>query len=502
MPNSTDPTKPDYTRPEVLAAARDLTIIAQLQGGPRAMWDASAQHIRKWRDEEETVYTIRRLCEPCEGLFTRTLSAAVGKLFAEPPVLTIPTAEDEFRAHWDNIDGTGKKGDVAIKEFAADAIADGYALILVDHPAAPGVLVTAANEQALGLRPVWAFYAREAVTSWRVETVNNAEILTQLVLRETSEVPHGAFGVGTLVQYRELYVAGGIAGWRLWQAPEKTGGDFSLVAEGVFRNRKGQTRDTIPLAIGYAGRTSAPLVAAPPLRDVAYLNLAHWQVATELTFGTQVSAIEQPVLTGEVPQENGDKGKVMLGWLKLVNVGQGGSFSWEGPSGAGLNQLLARKIEKEQAIAKMGLSFLNRDTRAAETAEAHRLDAAAEDSTLATAGQAIEDAVNQALASHAWYMGLAASDAPTIAINRDFEREGLSPQMVGAIGALLKEGMPVRTAVGILAQGGIIPTTDEAELDALALEWDSGRAALEDAQAMEAEPRMQPPMRPPMQEAA
>ena len=482
--NTTDPTKPDYTRPEVKAAQKDLTIIAQLQGGPGAMWDASTQHIRQWRDEDRAVYDIRRLCEPCEGLFVRTLSAAVGKLFAKPPKMEFTAAEDEFRAHWDNIDGSGAKGDIAIKEFAADAIADGYALILVDHPATPiGTLVTAANEQALGLRPVWAFYARSAVVSWRTAIVDNVDTLIQCVLREEAEEPLGAFGVHSVTLYRELFVEGGVAGWRVWVAPEKDGEAFALQGTGVFRNRAGKTRGTIPLAIGYAGRKAAPFVAAPPLRDVAYANIAHWQVATELAFGTQVSAIEQPVLTGAIPQENGAAGKVMLGWLKLVNVSEGGLFLWEGPSGAGLDQLLKRKIEKEQAISKMGMSFLSRDTRAAETAEAHRLDAAAEDSTLATSGQGTEDGVNTAAQFHFWYMGLNEKDAPTITLNRDFEGTVLSPQHAQSIAALVTAGMPIEQAVRTLVVGGFL-AAEESEIDTIVAEWEMGQA---DKQAREDE---------------
>ncbi|HET8772010.1 MAG TPA: hypothetical protein VFM71_13575, partial [Gemmatimonadaceae bacterium] len=208
--NTDDATKPDYVRPEVVAASKDLTLIHALQGGPQAMWDASTTYIRQWKDEERATYDIRRLCEPCEGLFVRTLSASVGKLFAKPPQWDFPASETVLRAHLDNIDGTGTKADVALKEFAADCLGDGFGIILVDHPRAPkGVTVTAANEGALGLRPVWAFYERASVLSWHTATINNAEVLTRLVLREAVEQPNG-FGVAVVEKFRELYVERGV----------------------------------------------------------------------------------------------------------------------------------------------------------------------------------------------------------------------------------------------------------------------------------------------------
>ena len=481
--NTTDPTKPDYVRPEVVAADKDLSLIHDLQGGPQAMWAASTRYIRRWKEEETATYDIRRLCEPCEGLFIRTLSASVGKLFAKPPTLAFPVSEAELRAHWDDLDAGGTKGDVACKEFAADSIGDGLALILVDHPSAPGTTVTAANERALGLRPTWAFYARAAVCSWRVATVDNVEILTQIVLREGVEEAAEAFGVATAESFRELYVTNGVAGWRLWRSRDD-GKSFGVEKEDVFRNRTGQTRGTIPLAIGYAGRKDGPLRAAPPLRDVAYANLAHWRMATELTFGTQVCAIEQPVITGDLTGDvDGAPGKVLLGWLKLVKVSAEGDFKWVGPSGAGLAQLKERKEEKEHAVAQMGLSFMARDTRAAETAEAHRLDAAAEDSTLATSAQGIEDAINQAWVDHCWYMGIAAVDAPTVTLNRDYEGTVLSPQHAQAIAALVAAGLPIAQAARTLVLGGFL-RADEADIEAIVLEWEMGQA---DQQARAAE---------------
>jgi len=487
--NTDDPTKPDYVRPEVVAASDDLDIIEHLQGGPAEMWAQSGTYIRQWADEDTAVYDIRRLSEPCSGLFTRTLSASVGKLFGKPPKIEYPVREDELRAHWDNIDAAGTKGDIAAKEFASKNIAKGYGLILVDHTVPPeGVTVTRQNEGELGLRPIWAFYDRRAVCSWRTSVINNVTVLTKLVLKEEIEEESGAFGVANVCFYRELYVEKGkrgahVAGWRLWRAPVDAGQEFTLEREGIFKNRKGKTRGTIPIAIGYGGRRDGVLVAPPPLRDVAYANLAHWQVATELAFGTAVAAIEQPLVKGGImPDENGLK-KVRIGWLKLVNVEADGDFEFRGPSGEGLNQLKDRKVEKEQEIAAMGLSFMSRDTRAAETAEAKRLDAAAEDSTLATCGQGNEDALNQAWVYHCWYMGIDAAQAPTVTLNRDFESTALSPQHAQAIAALVESGMPVKQAVRTLIVGGFLKA-DEDEIDEIADEWETGQI---DKQEREAE---------------
>jgi len=486
---STDPRFPDYVRPEVREAADDLALIHDLLGGTRGIQGAKAlkEYLPPWPDETLDTYAKRaKAATLFEGL-QRVLSASVGLIFATPPQLTFPRDEARLRAHWDNIDGAGTKGDVFAKRFTESAIADGFALILVDHPSRPvGVTVTAANEARLGLRPRWASYPRASVLSWRVETIANEQVVTQLVLHEPTAVALGDYGIGTMHRYRVLRVVDGIAGYVVWEKPEQPDGQWRVVEEGLFRNRRGETRDTLPIAVAYTGRTDAPFTAAPPLRAVAYANLAHWRNKTELQWGSGLAAIEQPVITGDLVKDEGEStsATIKTGWEHYIHLQQGGTFEYKGPSGSGLDQLEKRMREAEQEMAALGMSFLSRDTRAAETAEAKRLDATAENSTLATAAQGIEDALNLAWSHHAWFEGFAESEAPTLVLNRDFERVALDATYIGAIGALVREGFPVRMAVQMLAQGGVIPTTDAAELDLLALEWEAGGQARADAEAL------------------
>jgi hypothetical protein len=208
-------------------------------------------------------------------------------------------------------------------------------------------------------------------------------------------------------------------------------------------------------------------------------------MATELTFGRQVSAIEQPVVNGRIIGPDGQPTTLKLGWLSGVQVEAEGDFKWAGPSGAGLEQLKQGKVEKEEAIATMGLSFMSRDTRAAETAEAKRLDSAAEDSTLATAGQAVDDAANQAWVDHCWFLGIDAAEAPTVTLNRDFEGATLSPQMVNALSAMVREGMPVMLALQVMQAGGLVPP--DADLEALEQDWMATQSAAQDAAEARAE---------------
>jgi hypothetical protein len=207
-----------------------------------------------------------------------------------------------------------------------------------------------------------------------------------------------------------------------------------------------------------------------------------------------VAAIEQPVIVGElqggttVADGTTSAAKLKLGWLTAVRIAAGGDFKWVGPSGAGLASLVEGVKEKLEQIGQMGMSFLVSDTRAAETAEAKRLDATAENSTLATAAQGIEDAINLALEIHAWYLGIEKAGAPVMTINKDFENTAMDSQtMVAYVDAVVRAGLPPRLLLEAWQQGGRLPA--DADLDMLESEMMGGMAAREDREREEAEAR-------------
>src|ERR1041385_7063140 len=167
-------------------------------------------------------------------------------LFAKPPAVVWNQSELGMQEHWQNLDGMGTAGPVLAKRFSEQAIRDGLGLILVDHPPAPAdVVVTDATARALALRPTW----------------------------------------------------------ELWRETKETGANgFLLDGRGVYlgMGREGRTRDTLPVGIAYTGRTDAPLSASLPLLGVAWANLSHWQIATDLRFARMIAAYAQPVVIGEL----------------------------------------------------------------------------------------------------------------------------------------------------------------------------------------------------------
>jgi hypothetical protein len=356
----------------------------------------------------------------------------------------------------------------------------------------------------LNLRPRLALYTRRQILSWRVGTINNRATPIQVVLEECGYADDGAYGVKERKRYRVLRLVtaatdtdpGGPAA--MWELYEETGdgtlGGVQSIDRGFFRNKDGAFATRLPIAVAYTGRTDAPFCATIPLLGVVYANLSHWQLSTELRFGRMVAAIEQPVIIGELQggttasDGTAVAAKLKLGWMTGVRIAAGGDFKWAGPSGAGLASLVEGVKEKLEQIGQMGMSFLVSDTRAAETAEAKRLDATAENSTLATGAQGIEDAGNLTLEILAWYLGIEKAGAPVMTINKDFESTAMDPQtMVAYVDAVVRAGLPARLLLDAWQQGGRIPA--DTDLDELEQEMMANAAAQEAQQRAEAEAR-------------
>lgn len=499
--NTNDPNLPNFVRPEAVAVRPDLDLVADLLAGTRRMWEraAGANYIRKWKDEDLAVYNIRRQCETVfEGL-GRVLSACVGMLFAKQPALVWNQSETAFVEHWQNLDGQGNQGPVLCKRFADQSIRDGIGLILVDHPPTPeGTVITATTEVELGLRPVWSLYQRSAIGNWRWEVVSNRLLVTQVTVEEAGTAIDGAYGVKTFKQYRTLRLDKAEDGTRVatWELKEETkeggAGGFKRIGGGTFRNREGETRETLPIGIAYTGRTDAPLCATIPLLGVAWANLAHWRLSTALTFAREVASYAQAVVIGEFAPTVGPNGaqtpgKIRLGPLAMVHlIGENASFDWKAPPVEAFEALEKGIMEKVQQLGQMGMSFMVTDTRAAETARAKELDATAENSTLATSAQAIQDAWNLALEIHAWYLGIEKAGAPVMTINKDFNATVLDPQTMAVyIDAVVQAGLPEEVLINAWLKGGRLP--EDTKVEELVAEMEVRRQAAADAKIAEAE---------------
>ena len=237
---------------------------------------------------------------------------------------------------------------------------------------------TARVVAACNLRPHWVWHTRRPHVHWRTGKVNNHNQLTALGLWEPTQLAHKEYGVEEVDQYRTLVLNdAGEAEWVLWRVKPGTDGvemdDFEPVSEVQFMSSTGEVATFLPVAVAHTGKTDSMMVASIPLIDVAWANLGHWQEATNLRFYRAVASFGQPVLVGELVQRRNSEGEMVAGELGLgpvvvIQLEEGGSFSWEAQSAETFKPLQAGVDLMEAHLAVAVTRFVSWLTGCAEQA--------------------------------------------------------------------------------------------------------------------------------------
>lgn len=276
-----------------------------LMGGTRAMRLAGAAYLPQEPAESKEAYDNRLQRSTLFNAFRRTVRNLRGKVFSKPVAFAETTPEDIV--NWNNdIDLSGRKIDDFARDVFEDGIQVGLSHILVDLPSGSS-LQSRADEVASGRRPYFVHIKAEDLIGWRSANIDGKQTLTQIRFRERVMVEDGAFAEH--VEERIKVV------WRdkfaVFQKDPNQKDEWTIV-DGGFLNF-----DTIPLATFYASRTGF-MTAEPPLEDLAHLNAAHWQSASDQRHILHVARV--PILFGAGVKMTDEKGNpIVIGPNRMIN---------------------------------------------------------------------------------------------------------------------------------------------------------------------------------------
>lgn len=248
----------------VAAMTEAWGIAGDLLGGTKAMRVAGVRHLPKWPKETQDNYSKRLNKSTLFPAYSRTVTTLSAKPFSRPITLNddIPS---QLKPWLDDIDMMGR----SIAEFSADMLSTalGYGMggILVDAPAREGVANTQAAEKAAGIRPYFAKILPTDLLGWIVELVNGKPTLTQVRFYETvDERSSDGFSTKTIRQIKVIE----IGKWSVWR--ENPFRQWVQVDQGVT------SIDFVPFVPVY-GEFCGFMMSKPPLIELAYLNIKHWQ---------------------------------------------------------------------------------------------------------------------------------------------------------------------------------------------------------------------------------
>ncbi len=393
----------------------------------------------------------------------RLIRAATGLVLRKPITLTgDPYWTEMFKM---DVDGCKSDLDEYARRVLMCSLTYGQSHILVDYPAPSGAL-SLAEERQQNRRPYWIEVDPTNLYGWRLDRESNYGNLIQARIGEKAVVPEGKFGEKVYDQVRviepgkyrvfrrkdeidEMYDLNdnSYAGEFDATTAEE---DFKLVESGQF------SLGEIPLVTIYAGKTDN-LTSKPPLLDIAYLNLAHFQRQADLIHSLHVAS--QPLLVMEGYDDQTKDLAISVNYAMATQPGN--KVYYVEPASSAFDAQSAEIRELQIQMATLGISTLSQQKFVAESADARRLDRVDTNSMLAMVSMELEQKLQKAFNLSAEYVGI---EPPEVKISRDFDIERLIGQDITALTSLFDQQVIDRDEFrDILVQGEVLPSANEAK---------------------------------------
>ena len=244
--------------------SRKWALVDDLLGGTQTMRDAGKIWLPKEKREEESDYQVRLSRSYLYGAFKDTVLKLSAKPFSRAVNVygEIPEALAQITG---NADLLGRDLSQFSRTLFEDGLKYGLSHVLVDFPAIGGGL-TLAEERATGARPYFCHISPRDMIAWRTaKQADGTEVLAQIRFKERRIAYDEAFGEREANYVRVIEPQR----WELWEDVEGKG-EYMMIDHGDH------SFDGVPLVTFYANRKGF-MESDPPLEDLAWMNLAHWQ---------------------------------------------------------------------------------------------------------------------------------------------------------------------------------------------------------------------------------
>jgi hypothetical protein len=426
--------------------------------GQDAMHKAGPLYLPKLKDEEDRDYKARVARSDFFNGTWRTIDALSGMAFRKSPTVDVPSGVE---SHLDDINMAGMPMHSMAKETVEEVLSVGRFGILVDHPALPENVTTLsiAAAEKLGMRPTLQAYPTESIRNWKYARINNAWVLTMVVLGETEAVAKDEFEDTLEDRYRVLDLAisaveaqGYVYRQRVFMVNAK--GEDVLLSEFVPL-MDGRPLDYIPFAIiGAGGRSDA--IDEPPLIDLVDKNVAHYQVNSDYRHGLHFTGLPTPYVAGYTNPNPEKPEKFYIGsttaWTFTDPNAKVGFLEFTGQGLEAIEKALDR-IERQMAM--LGARMIADEGKQAETLGATQIKRAGENSVLSKIVEGVSEALEWVLGIFAQWAGQ--KGEITYQISREFLPTMMDAQTLTAlVGAVQSGNLSKQEFFDLLQRGDVI----------------------------------------------
>lgn len=268
MPTATDNSKDTVATPSTaymqMQAAGSWTLLSALRGGTRAMRAMGKEFLPQEPRESETAYKCRLERSILYGVYDDTIKKLTSKPFSRPVTIT-GLADDRLGMIEVNVD---RRTRCDITQFARQlldtGVDRGLCHILVEYPNTTEGVETLKDERDKDIRPYFIEIHPDDLIAW--EEDEQTGHITSIRYRKSTIEKDGEFKdqvVERVVHYTSEFIA-----------------TYKFNPTDKTWQRDGEERlntlGRVPLVTAYFEKEDA-MTAEPPLLNLAWLNLAHWQ---------------------------------------------------------------------------------------------------------------------------------------------------------------------------------------------------------------------------------
>jgi len=377
---------------EWLAMLPHWDLIDTLLAGTAAMRHKSTAYLPKYAEEDETNYRARLE----RSVLTNFLKKSIRTLSAKPfmRMAQVEKLDPALEHLIDDADKEGNSLHVFGHRVFRTGIGKGLSHILVDFPRDASPDGTLAGFRSSGAGPYFREVAPENVIAAFSDVVNGEEqyVHVRVLMEKKQRVdPFGEVRVQQILVMEPGYNVV----WQLVDADKEDQPEGWAVVDDYETGI-----DFVPLITFYADRIGF-LMADPPLIDLAHLNVAHWQSASDQRNVLTVARFPILAAMGVSEFNNEDQSvptKFRIGPHQIFTASDPQSrITYVEHSGAAIasGQVDLDNLKEEMAMLGMELVLRGRSGRI--TATAHQMDKAEADTALSQMAVDFEEAMNQAL---------------------------------------------------------------------------------------------------------
>jgi len=410
----------------------DRDLVAALNAGTPGMRARAGEYLPREPKESAASYANRAKRTYLVNFYTKTKEKFLGKLIHKDPVI-IEETPDEIGDLWDNIDNNGNDVPTINRKLADCAIDDGIVFGFVDAPPDPNggqeemldengeprkqQPRTKATDMRLGLRPYMRVIKAKNLIAWDYDIEGGKFTLTQIRIAETARKPDPDDPEWSQITVKRIRVVEPFL-QTLYEFQETTDGEKWVIVDEIVTEF-----EEIPLIPLYAKETGF-LTGEPLFKDLAYLNLHHYQAYSDYSHISHV--IQIPLLAMEGGAEFGEEVEIEIGANSVIHTPAGAELKYVEHTGKAAEVGKSFLESIEDSVVRMGADIvLNKRTGANATATGRAIDKAESDSEMMTLANALENFWQEAFTLMAQAFGLADTrddeDFGGINMNKDYK---------------------------------------------------------------------------------